>query len=372
MLLDYITAMGRDYILLPGTPPAHGERVSDPFIKKQDHTEIHRTVCGFLDWPSHTGLVHLRFKLYLQYDRKIFLQYILEKIFLSLDSWPNCTRKLSSIPDALNHINYCPRNIMLPLSTFIAVICFVFGACIGSFLNVVIYRMPEGQSIVSPPSHCPACTHVIPFYFNLPIISFLLLKGKCRFCKAPISIRYPLVELITGLLALGLFFKFGLTPTAVFYFAFGCLLIAISFIDLDHQIIPDKLSLPGIIIFSTSCFFVPQMRFVSVIWGVLTGGGILYLVALLYYCIRKHQGMGGGDIKLLAMIGAATGVKGVFFTLFTGSVFGTLGGVAAMSISGKSEKRQAKIPFGPFLSLGAMLYIFWGEPIIRWYINFQK
>lgn len=205
---------------------------------------------------------------------------------------------------------------MFPLSILIAVMSFVFGTCIGSFLNVVIHRMPEGQSIVSPPSHCPACNHAIPFYFNLPIISFLMLKGQCAFCNAPISIRYPLVELVTGLLALGLFFKFGLTQAAFFYFIFGAVLIAISFIDLDHQIIPDKLSLPGIIVFSTSCLFVPQMRFDSVIWGVLAGGGILYLVALFYYYFRKRQGMGGGDIKLLAMIGAATGVKGVFHTVY--------------------------------------------------------
>lgn len=261
---------------------------------------------------------------------------------------------------------------MFPLSIFIAVMSFVFGTCIGSFLNVVICRMPAGQSIVSPPSHCPTCNHAIPFYFNLPIISFLLLKGKCGFCNAPISIRYPLVELITGLLAIGLFLKFGLTPAALFYFMFSAVLIAISFIDFDHQIIPDKLSLPGILIFSTSCLFLPQMRFVSVIWGIIAGGGILYIVALCYSHIRKHQGMGGGDIKLLAMIGAATGVKGVFFTLFTGSVFGTVGGVVAMAAVGKSQRRQAKIPFGPFLSLGAILYIFWGEPIIRWYISFLK
>lgn len=258
---------------------------------------------------------------------------------------------------------------MLSLSTYIAFMSFTFGACIGSFLNVVIHRMPANQSIVSPPSHCPACNHAIPFYFNLPIISFLLLKGKCKFCKASISIRYPLVELITGVLALGLFFKFGATSSAFFYFIFSAVLIAVSFIDLDHQIIPDTLSLPGIIIFSTSCFFVPQMGFLSVILGVLAGGGILYAVALVYYLIRKRQGMGGGDIKLLAMIGAATGVKGVFFTLFTSSVFGTLGAVTAMTLTGKPEKRQAKIPFGPFLSIGAILYIFWGDPIIRWYLN---
>lgn len=258
---------------------------------------------------------------------------------------------------------------MFPLPTIIAVISFIFGACIGSFLNVVIHRIPEGQSIVSPPSHCPACNKPIPFYFNIPIMSFLLLKGKCGFCKTPISIRYLLVELITGLLALGIFFQFRLTPAALFYFIFGSVLIAISFIDLDHQIIPDKLSLPGIIIFSTSCLFLPQMGFFSVIWGILAGGGILYLVAFVYYYLRKHQGMGGGDIKLLAMIGAATGIKGVFFTLFTGSVFGTLGGVAALAMSKKTEKKQVKIPFGPFLSLGAIIYIFWGEGLIRWYIN---
>jgi leader peptidase (prepilin peptidase)/N-methyltransferase len=137
---------------------------------------------------------------------------------------------------------------------------FIFGACIGSFLNVVICRMPQGISIVSPPSHCPSCNHNIPFYFNIPVLSYLLLKGKCRFCNTPISIRYPLVELITGILALGLFFKFGPVPATLFYFIFCAVLIAVSFIDLDHQIIPDKLSLPGIIIFSTSFIFVPQMQ----------------------------------------------------------------------------------------------------------------
>lgn len=261
---------------------------------------------------------------------------------------------------------------MFPQLTFIAVMAFIFGACIGSFLNVVICRMPQGQSIVSPPSHCPVCNHNIPFYLNVPILSYLLLKGKCKFCNASISIRYPLVELTTGIISLGLFLKFGPMPTTLFYFIFCAVLIAISFIDLDHQIIPDKLSLPGILIFSTSCIFVPHMQFVSVIWGILAGGGILYLVALFYYLIRKHQGMGGGDIKLLAMIGAATGVKGVFFTLFTGSVFGTLGGVGALILTKSAQNRQTKIPFGPFLSLGAILYIFWGDPIIRWYTNFLR
>lgn len=258
---------------------------------------------------------------------------------------------------------------MPPPSYLTSLISFVFGASIGSFLNVVICRMPKGQSIVSPPSHCPVCKHAIPFYFNLPIISFFVLKGKCGSCSAPISIRYPLVELITGLSAIGMFIKFGPTSVAFFYFIFTAVLITVSFIDLDHQIIPDKISLPGILIFSTSCLFVPQFSFISVIWGILAGGCILYLVALLYYLIRKHQGMGGGDIKLLAMIGAAIGVKGVFFTLFTGSFFGTLGGLFAMAMIKNQSKRQVKIPFGPFLSIGAVLYVFWGETIIQWYIN---
>ena len=166
-----------------------------------------------------------------------------------------------------------------------------------------------------------------------------------------------------------MFLKFGLTPAALFYFIFGAVLIAISFIDLDHQIIPDRLSIPGIFIFSLSCVFIPRMTISSVLFGILTGGGILYVVALTYYFLRGRQGMGGG-YQASGNDWRRHRVKGVFFTVFTGSVLGTVGGVTAMALAGKQNKRQAKIPFGPFLSAGALLYIFWGDPLIRWYLGF--
>lgn len=255
----------------------------------------------------------------------------------------------------------------LPLT--IPIMAFIFGSCIGSFLNVVIHRLPAGLSVVTPPSHCPFCERAIPFYLNIPILSYIVLRGKCGFCKTPISIRYPGVEFLTGMLGLVISIKFGVNPAAFFWFAFGTVLVAISFIDLDHQIIPDRLSLPGIVIFSTSFLFIPEMTWVAVLGGIIVGGGILYAVALAYYFLRKQQGMGGGDIKLLAMIGAATGIKGVFFTLFTGSVLGTIAGVAGL-IFDKKRGRQTKIPFGPFLSAGAIIYVLWGKEIIFWYYSF--
>ena len=245
---------------------------------------------------------------------------------------------------------------------------FIFGALIGSFLNVCIYRIPLGRSIVYPGSFCPLCRKKIPWYLNIPIISFVLLKGKCRFCTCPISLRYPFVEALTGFLAAALVFKFSLSLEAVFWFVFIAFLVIISFIDLDHQIIPDILSLPGTALFASSFYFVPEMKLIDSITGILAGGGLLYGVAVLYYAIRKHDGMGGGDIKLLAMIGAAAGVKGVLFTVFTGSVLGTIAGAAVMT-AGKNINYRLKIPFGPFLSCGAVLYIFQGPELIQWYFG---
>jgi len=151
--------------------------------------------------------------------------------------------------------------------------------------------------------------------------------GKCKFCKIKISIRYPLIEALTGIFALLLFLKFGLIPSFFYWFVFISTLITISFIDFDHQIIPDIISLPGIIIFASSFYFLPEMTIKDTILGILLGGGSLYAVAFLYYLIKKQEGMGGGDIKLLAMIGAATGMKGVIFTIFTGSLLGTIFGI---------------------------------------------
>ncbi len=257
---------------------------------------------------------------------------------------------------------------MVQYPPFIPITVFIFGACIGSFLNVVIFRLPAGQSIVSPGSHCPECDKAIPFYLNIPVLSYIVLGGKCRFCRTPISIRYPAVETLTGLISLLIFFKFGLTPATGFWIVFASVLIAVSFIDLDHQIIPDVISLPGIPVFASSIFFVPDMTLVKSVSGILAGGGILYAVAFAYYFFKKVEGMGGGDIKLLAMIGAATGVKGVLFTLFTGSLMGTIGGVLALVLS-RTPSPQARIPFGPFLSGGALIYVLWGEVIIQWYFT---
>ena len=258
---------------------------------------------------------------------------------------------------------------MIYSSFSIQVILFIFGACVGSFLNVCIFRLPLKKSILFPASHCPGCKKNIPFYCNLPIVSYVALMGKCKFCGSKISLRYPIVEFVTAGLTLLLYQRFNLTLPLIFWFVFVSVLIVISFIDWDHQIIPDIISLPGIIIFASSVFVIPGMTWQAVLLGVLCGGGLLYAIALAYYAVRHQNGMGGGDIKLMAMIGAAIGAKGVLFTIFAGSLLGTMGGLAIL-ISNKKEQTQPKIPFGPFLSTGAVIYILWGEQIIHWYFAF--
>ncbi|OQY13074.1 MAG: prepilin peptidase [Desulfobacteraceae bacterium 4572_19] len=248
-------------------------------------------------------------------------------------------------------------------------IVFAIGLCIGSFLNVCIYRIPAGKSIVFPGSACPNCNQFIRFYDNIPIISFLLLKGKCRFCKNRISFRYPAIELLTGVSSLLLFLKFGISIEWVIYFAFTATLITISFIDIDHQIIPDVISLPGILLCVAASFALPNITFIESITGLIAGGGSLYMVALIYYFLRKNEGMGGGDIKLLAMIGALIGWQGVLFTIFISSAAGTIGGVIIMILT-RNNNSKLRIPFGPYLSAAAILYIAYGHQIIKWYINF--
>ena len=245
---------------------------------------------------------------------------------------------------------------------------FILGACIGSFLNVCIFRIPENRSIISPGSSCPDCHNSIPFYLNIPILSYACLKGRCKFCSHPISIRYPFIESLTGVFAFLLFLKFGINAAMFYWFVFISVLITISFIDMDHQIIPDRISIPGIFIFASSFYFLPEMTFLQSFTGILAGGGILYAVAAFYYLLRKQEGMGGGDIKLLAMIGAATGVKGVLFTIFAGSLLGTLAGISTMLYM-KMADTKFRIPFGPFLSAGAVLYIFFGNELIQWYMG---
>jgi len=192
---------------------------------------------------------------------------------------------------------------------FLNCLAFIFGAAIGSFLNVCIFRIPAKGSIVKPLSQCPSCHHPIRIYDNIPIISFILLRGRCRDCGEKISWQYPLVELITALLAMLLFMKFGLTLIFLVCFVFTAVLIVISFIDFEHQIIPDIISLPGIPIFFLASVFIVKVPWLEALIGLLIGGGILYAIAFVYEWISKREGMGGGDIKLLAMIGGFLGWK---------------------------------------------------------------
>lgn len=252
------------------------------------------------------------------------------------------------------------------LEQLLLFLIFAFGASLGSFYNVCIYRIPKKISIVTPGSSCPFCKKKIPFYLNIPVFSYFVLQGKCKYCKHPFSPRYPIVEALTGLILLALYIKFGYSITTIFWFVFISVLIIISFIDIDYQIIPDIFSLPGIFIFATAPLFVPEISFMDSVFGIMLGGGSLYLIALTYYMLKKTEGMGGGDIKLLAMIGAAIGWKGVIVTIFIGSLAGTIAGIIIM-ISSKIIDIKLKIPFGPYLSIGAVIYIFFGQALIRWY-----
>jgi leader peptidase (prepilin peptidase)/N-methyltransferase len=242
---------------------------------------------------------------------------------------------------------------------FLSCLAFIFGAAIGSFLNVCIFRLPAKTSIIKPASRCRRCFHPLRFYDNIPLISFILLRGKCRDCGEKISWRYPLVELITAILALMLFLKFGLTLEYFTFFIFTAVLIVITFIDLDHQIIPDILTLPGIPLFFLAAIFLIKVNWLEAGLGLLIGGGILWTIAIVYELISRREGMGGGDIKLLAMIGGFFGWKSLIFILLVSSFTGAIIGIAAMLIKGKDLKYA--VPFGPFLSAAAIAYIFWGD-----------
>ena len=254
------------------------------------------------------------------------------------------------------------------MNVLVVGLIFIFGLCIGSFLNVCIYRLPSSMSIVNPSrSICPQCKSAISFYDNIPVFSYLWLKGRCRHCQAAISLRYPLVELMTGIIAVDVFFMFGPTIAGTIYFIFISSLLVITFIDIDHKIIPDVISLPGIPIGLAASFVLPAMTFKTALLGILAGGGSLWIVAWTYSLITRKEGMGGGDIKLLAMIGAFIGWKGVVFTIFAASVAGTVLGMIVMLVKGKDLKYA--IPFGPFLSIGAMSYLFFGEKVLSWYFH---
>lgn len=244
---------------------------------------------------------------------------------------------------------------------------FVFGLCIGSFLNVCISRIPALESIVTPKSKCPGCQAPIRFYDNIPILSFILLRGRCRACGERIAIRYPLIEFLTGGFAFCCFLRFGLNLAALIYFIFIAALLVVTFIDIDHQIIPDRISLYGIPLGLVASFILPGIRPIDSLIGILVGGGSLFLVAFSYELLTGNEGMGGGDIKLLAMIGALVGWKGIIVTILIASVTGTVVGFALMLFARKNLKFA--VPFGPFLSIGAVVYLFFGPQIVYWYLS---
>lgn len=256
------------------------------------------------------------------------------------------------------------------------IIIFIFGAVIGSFLNVCIYRIPRSLSIIMPSSMCPACNKKIRFYDNIPIISYVLLRGRCRHCKSRISIRYPLVEALNGTLYILILYRFGyndLLPV-IAYFIFVSSLVVITFIDLEFQIIPDRITLPGIplslilgaTILPDPFFRYDSMGFKSSLIGLTAGGGLFYLIAVTGRAILKKDAMGGGDIKMMAMIGGMLGWKGVILTTFVGSLIGSIVGIVVIILKGR--RWGIRIPFGPFLAIGAIVSLLMGQEILYLYL----
>ncbi len=237
---------------------------------------------------------------------------------------------------------------------------FAIGAAVGSFLNVVIYRQPRGESVVSPGSHCYACGQPIRWYHNIPIASYLLLRGKCAHCGAPFSPRYMLVELLTGILFTACFLRFGLSGPAFVYMLLCAALVAVFFIDLDHFLIPDVITLPGMAVGLVCALFVLPLSVMDAALGFAAGFGIFFLLA-----VAVPGGMGGGDIKLMGMLGLFLGLKAVLITIFLGSFIGAVIGLIGKLFFGKGSK----IPFGPYLVAGAIAALFFERKIIDIYLR---
>lgn len=262
------------------------------------------------------------------------------------------------------------------LKLFLRVYMFILGAMAGSFLNVCIVRLPDRKSLIWPSSHCPKCDQPIRWFDNIPIISFIILRGKCRNCGGSISWRYPLVELLTASLFVLLILRFTNVIALVIYMVFICSLVVITFIDLQHYIIPDEISIPGIFI-GLGLNLLPATltggqlvsgSFLNSLIGCIAGGGTLYLAALFSLLVFRKEGMGGGDIKLMGMVGAFLGWKLVMMTIVVGSLLGAVVGVTLILL--RLKTRSEYIPFGPYLALGAVLSLFCGERLLTLYLTF--
>jgi leader peptidase (prepilin peptidase)/N-methyltransferase len=255
------------------------------------------------------------------------------------------------------------------MTTFF-IFVFLIGSLIGSFLNVCIHRIPRDLSVIWPSSRCPSCSTPIKPYDNIPIISYILLSGKCRYCKTRISPRYPLVEALNAVLYVLVIWRFGLGWHAPLLLAFSSAMIVITFIDLDFQIIPDSITLPGIPIgLLAGSLILPDpfdrasvVGFTNAAAGLLAGGILFYAIAMV-----SRGGMGGGDIKMMAMIGAWMGWKSILLTTFAGSLSGSVIGVFLMIFKGKG--RKTKIPFGPFLAAGAIISLLYGQELFSLYLG---
>jgi leader peptidase (prepilin peptidase)/N-methyltransferase len=272
------------------------------------------------------------------------------------------------------------------LSTFIGFFVFLFGLIIGSFLNVCILRIPSGKSIVLPASACPKCSEAIRPYDNIPVLSYLLLGGKCRGCKTKISPMYPLVELLTALLFLGCYYAFGISVETGKWAAFSAITVVLVFTDLRERILPDVVNFTGFaigLIFSVftkptdgTALWVanhlfdypppaPVLSLVDALLGAAVGSGLLWLVSEAYFKLRGREGMGLGDVKMMLMAGAFLGAKRTLLTILAGSLLGSVLGVAI--ILARRKDTDYELPFGTFLGAGALLVVFFGTPLVNWY-----
>jgi len=247
---------------------------------------------------------------------------------------------------------------------------FIFGTIIGSFLNVLIYRLPRGKSPLKPAfSFCPSCGSSIRWYDNIPLLSYLILRGKCRNCGSKISFRYFLVELITGLASVASYLKTGLSYEYIFVFGFLAIIITITFIDIDFKIIPDQLNLIGFVLGMIYAFLRDDFTVIDGVVGAVVGAGFLWGVAYIYLKARGIEGLGMGDVKMMAFVGMYLGWFGSLFTIFLGSFVGAVIGITAAYLSKSKDKSRFEIPFGPFLAFAAVIYLFFGDTIKSWYFG---
>lgn len=277
------------------------------------------------------------------------------------------------------------------MTAWVYLIFFLYGVAFGSFLNVCIHRIPQQQSLLAG-SKCPHCKAPVRYYDNIPIVSFLLLRGRCRNCQAPIALRYLLVELSTGILFMAGLWRFGLGWSLLFNTLLLCIILVLMLIDYDYKILPNVITLPGAAIgllaspFQEQEFYLDSLTqwassgvrsaqnqdlavaYVGSLIGLIIGGGLLWLVAELYYRFRKVEGLGFGDVKMMAMVGAFLGWKYALLTVFVGSISGSVVGLAIMKLQNRDASYQ--MPFGTFLGLGTAISVFFGQELLEWYLQF--